>query len=129
MGYKQSRHYQVRQRAHCILLSYEGVKFSELIDFFQFSRRTIYNWMNNWEEQRLLGLYNQTARGRKPTFNEEQKTINLLHQPSFYILFLATVLLPKIYLASCLFFINSDTTNQLAKKLGIERHSIETTVI
>lgn len=70
---KQSRHYQVRQRAHCILLSYEGMKISDLIDFFQVSRRTIYNWMNDWEEQRLLGLYNQTGRGRKPTFNEEQK--------------------------------------------------------
>ena len=23
--YKESRHYQVRQRAHCILLSYKGV--------------------------------------------------------------------------------------------------------
>ncbi|MFM5890464.1 MAG: helix-turn-helix domain-containing protein, partial [Dolichospermum sp.] len=71
--YKQSRHYQVRQRAHCILLSYEGVTISELIDFFQVSRRTIYNWMNDWEDKRLLGLYNQTGRGRKPTFNEEQK--------------------------------------------------------
>jgi transposase len=71
--YKQSRHYQVRQRAHCILLSYEGVTISELMDFFQVSRRTIYNWMNDWEDKRLLGLYNQTGRGRKPTFNEEQK--------------------------------------------------------
>ncbi|WP_228037069.1 helix-turn-helix domain-containing protein [Cuspidothrix issatschenkoi] len=43
------------------------------IDFFQVSRRTIYNWMNDWEDKRLLGLYNQTGRGRKPTFNEEQK--------------------------------------------------------
>jgi transposase len=55
------------------LLSYEGVTISELIDFFQVSRRTIYNWMNDWEDKRLLGLYNQTGRGRKPTFNEEQK--------------------------------------------------------
>jgi transposase len=29
--------------------------------------------MNDWEDKRLLGLYNQTGRGRKPTFNEEQK--------------------------------------------------------
>jgi transposase len=63
----------VRQRAHCILLSYVGVTISELMDFFQVSRRTIYNWMNDWEDKRLLGLYNQTGRGRKPTFNEEQK--------------------------------------------------------
>jgi len=45
--YKESRHYQVRQRAHCILLSYKGVTIPELIEFFQVSRRTIYNWMND----------------------------------------------------------------------------------
>ena len=71
--YKQSRHYQVRQRAHCILLSYEGVTIPELIEVFQVSRRTRYNWMNDWEDNRLLGLYNRTGRGRKPTFNQEQK--------------------------------------------------------
>jgi hypothetical protein len=27
--YKQSSHYQVKQRAHCILLSYEGKTISE----------------------------------------------------------------------------------------------------
>lgn len=71
--YKQSVHYQVRQRAHCILLSYEGKRIAELIEIFQVSRGTVYNWMNDWEDNRLLGLYNQKGRGRKPTFNEEQK--------------------------------------------------------
>ncbi len=71
--YKESRHYQVRQRAHCILLSYKGVTIPELIEFFQVSRRTIYNWMNDWEERRLLGLYNRKGRGRKAIFNEGQK--------------------------------------------------------
>ncbi|MFN5066057.1 MAG: hypothetical protein ACK4V0_00305 [Aphanizomenon sp.] len=33
----------------------------------------MYNWMNDWEDNRLLGLYNQKGRGRKLAFNEEQK--------------------------------------------------------
>jgi len=71
--YKQSSHYQVKRRAHCILLSYEGATIAELMEIFQASRRTIYNWMNDWEEWRLLGLYNRPGRGRKPIFNEEQQ--------------------------------------------------------
>ncbi|MBW4457126.1 MAG: IS630 family transposase [Nostoc indistinguendum CM1-VF10] len=71
--YKQSSHYQVRQRAHCILLSYEGKPISELMEIFQVTRGTIYNWMNDWEEYRLLGLYNRPGRGRKPILNELQE--------------------------------------------------------
>jgi transposase len=71
--YKQSSHYQVKQRAHCILLSYEGKTISELMEIFQVTRGTIYNWMNDWEEYRLLGLYNRPGRGRKPIFNEIQE--------------------------------------------------------
>ena len=71
--YKQSSHYQVKQRAHCILLSYEGKTISELMEIFQVTRGTIYNWMNDWEEYRLLGLYNRPERGRKPIFNELQE--------------------------------------------------------
>lgn len=29
--------------------------------------------MNDWEEHRLIGLYNRTGQGRKPKFNEAQK--------------------------------------------------------
>ncbi len=71
--YKQSSYYQVKQRAHCILLSYEGKTISELMEIFQVTRRTIYNWMNDWEEYRLVGLYNRPGRGRKPIFNELQE--------------------------------------------------------
>ena len=43
--YKQSKYYQVRQRAHCILLSYQRYKISELMVIFRVSRNTIYNWL------------------------------------------------------------------------------------
>jgi transposase len=73
--YKQSKYYQVRQRAHCIKLSYSGYSIAELIKIFQVSRNTIYNWFDNWEESSLVGLYNHPGRGRKKTFNVEQEIL------------------------------------------------------
>ena len=47
--HKQSKYYQVRQRAHCIQLSYQGYKISELMEIFKVSRNTIYNWEKGLE--------------------------------------------------------------------------------
>ncbi len=73
--YQQSKYYQVRQRAHCIRLSYQGYKISELMAIFKVSRNTIYNWFNNWESSQLVGLYNSPGRGRKKLFDSEQAII------------------------------------------------------
>jgi len=70
--YRQSRHHQVRQRAHCILLSAQDYSIAQLMDIFGVSRKTLYNWFNQWESQGVLGLYNRPGRGRKSTFNPEQ---------------------------------------------------------
>ncbi|MBD1930318.1 MULTISPECIES: IS630 family transposase [Cyanophyceae] len=71
--YHQSRHHQVRQRAHCLILAARGVKVEELMKVFQTSYKTIYNWFNRWESEGVVGLYNKPGRGCKPTFNSEQK--------------------------------------------------------
>ena len=71
--YKASKYYQVRQRAHCIRLSYEGKKIEELMQIFGVSRNTIYNWFNHWDKFGLPGLYNEKGRGRKPLFNSQEK--------------------------------------------------------
>ncbi len=71
--YCQSRHHQVRQRAHCLILASQGVKTEELIKIFQVSYKTIYNWFNRWELEGMVGLYNKSGRGCKPRFNSEQK--------------------------------------------------------
>ncbi len=87
--YKESKYYQVRQRSqhggwicsltesiphrHCILLSYEKYKISELMTIFQVSRNTVYNWLNNWEDLGLVGLYNREGRGRKKLFDPLQQ--------------------------------------------------------
>ena len=70
--YRQSRHHQVRQRAHCILLNSQNYSIAQLMDIFHVSRKTLYNWFHNWEAQGVLGLYNRPGRGRKNTFSPEQ---------------------------------------------------------
>ena len=71
--YKQSQHSHVRQRAHCILLSFRGFKIQQLMAIFAVSRRTIHYWFERWESKKLVGLYDQMGRGRKPKLTSEQK--------------------------------------------------------
>ena len=39
---------------------------------FKVSYKTMYNWLNRWENEGMLGLYNKPGRGRKETFNSAQ---------------------------------------------------------
>jgi transposase len=64
---------QVRNRAQCIILSYERVSIPQLRKLFRVSEKTIYNWLNRWETQGLLGLYNEKGRGRKAKLSQEQQ--------------------------------------------------------
>lgn len=76
--YRQSRHHQVRQRAHCLLLISQGIRVNELQDIFQVTRKTIYNWVERWDSEGIAGLYNKPGRGRKQIFNlEQQEQINI----------------------------------------------------
>jgi transposase len=71
--YRQSRLFQVRQRAHCILLSVQGFSIEQLSQILHVSRRTIHYWFEAWEDHKLVGLYDRPGRGRKSTFTPEQK--------------------------------------------------------
>ena len=70
--YRESRHHQVRQRAHFLSLVSQGVKNQELMKIFKVSYKTMYNWLNRWESEAMLGLYNKPGRGRKQTFDSTQ---------------------------------------------------------
>jgi transposase len=71
--YKQSRHHRVRQRAHCILLSFQGYTTDHLAGMFTVDRITIYHWLNAWEQHQFPGLYDRKGPGRPPIFNADQK--------------------------------------------------------
>ena len=71
--HRQSRHRQVRQRAHFLILASGGAKIEQLIKTFQVTRKTIYNWFERWESEGILGLYNKPGRGRQATFDSAQE--------------------------------------------------------
>ena len=71
--YKKSRYHRVRQRAQCMLLSYQGYTIKELAFIFKVDRVTIYNWFNSWESKHFAGLYDRKGKGRHPILNDEQK--------------------------------------------------------
>ena len=71
--YRQSIHHQVRQRAHFLILASQQVKVKKLMEIFNISHRTIYNWLERWESEGMIGLYDKLGRGRKRTFSSEQE--------------------------------------------------------
>ena len=70
---KHSGFYRVSQRVQCIVLSSNGKSINELIDIFQVKRATVYNWFNAFEQSWFAGLYDNKAKGRKPTFTPQQQ--------------------------------------------------------
>jgi transposase len=63
---KESQHHRVRQRAHCILLSFGGKTTTELMQIFAVERLTIYHWFAAWEKRRFTGLSEHAKSGRPP---------------------------------------------------------------
>lgn len=71
--YKRSRHPRTRQRAQCLLLSYEGYSVPELVRIFRVSQVTIYHWLNAWETRRFAGLYDRPGKGNTPKLTAAQQ--------------------------------------------------------
>ena len=71
--YKESQHHRVRQRAHCILLSFSGRTTTDLMRIFAVDRLTIYHWFDAWDAHRFAGLYDHKGRGRHPKLTSEEQ--------------------------------------------------------
>jgi len=71
--YKESQHHRVRQRAHCILLSSQGINTTALMAIFSVDRITIYNWFDAWESHHFAGLYDKKRCGRPPKLTDEEQ--------------------------------------------------------
>ncbi|MEG4043093.1 helix-turn-helix domain-containing protein [Microcoleus sp. S11D4] len=63
--YRESRHHQVRQRTQLLIWVSQDFKNEKLLKIFKISYKTMYNWLNRWENKGMLGLYNKPGRGRK----------------------------------------------------------------
>ena len=57
---------QARRHAHGLLLLDQGYSFEEVARILLCCQKSVYNWVNRWLDQGLVGLYDQTGRGRKP---------------------------------------------------------------
>jgi transposase len=71
--YKESHHHRVRQRAHCILLSFQGLTTTALLAIFSVDRITLYNWFDAWEAHHFAGLYDKKRCGRPPKLTEAEQ--------------------------------------------------------
>ena len=65
-GHKNGSQFQFRNRCFCLILSSQGKSVSELTQFFDISRITIYSWFDAWEQKGIAGLMNRKGQGRKP---------------------------------------------------------------
>ena len=72
--YKESQHHRVRQRAHGILLSFQGINTTMLMTIFSVDRITLYNWFDAWEAYHFAGLYDKKRCGRPPKLTDEEQS-------------------------------------------------------
>jgi transposase len=74
-GHQQHPSAPVRDRCQCLLLSHQGKAVKELALIFSVIPLTIYSWFYRWEEQGLVGLFNQKGGGRKAILAESDREI------------------------------------------------------
>ena len=68
--------FRCRQRAQAILLSVRGFTIEALWSILDVRRDAISGWIDRWEEEGLLGLYDRPRAGRPRIYTEVE--INLL---------------------------------------------------
>lgn len=68
-GHKNGSQFQFRHRCFCLILSNQGKTVTELAQFFEVSRITVYSWFDAWETGGICALMNKPGRGRKPIFS------------------------------------------------------------
>jgi transposase len=71
--YQESQPHRVRQRAHCILLSFAGRTTTDLMHIFDVDRLTISHGFDAWESRQFAGLYDHKGRGRHPKLPREEQ--------------------------------------------------------
>ena len=74
--YRNHPTFRCRQRAHAILLSVRGFTIPQLWSILDVRRDAISDWIDRWEEEGLLGLYDRPRAGRPRIYTEVE--VNLL---------------------------------------------------
>lgn len=70
--YRHHNKHHIRQRCHSLLLSNGGMQAKEIAALFSVRTRTIYFWLDRWEQMGLSGLWIQPGRGLKARLKVEE---------------------------------------------------------
>jgi len=78
-GYKNHPKAHFRLRCHALILSNEGMSVKDITTITKTRTRTIYTWMNRWNEKGIMGLTILRGRGIKAILSDQdEELINLL---------------------------------------------------
>ena len=77
-GLRNHSKHHFRQRCQALLLSGQGKPVKELAVMYSVRTRTIYSWMDRWEDMGIAGLAIQPGRGVKPTLKAEDAGLVML---------------------------------------------------
>ncbi|SRR6266568_6961261 len=74
---------RARMRAHCLLLSHQGVSMPHIARIYQVAYRSVSSWIDQWQTGGFVGLYDQPGAGRRPTLSlDEQQKVQQYLQDS-----------------------------------------------
>lgn len=78
-AWKEGPTARVRQRAHALYLSGQRFRIPQLVSIFEVDRDTLSSWIDDWEREGLMGLYDKPRPGRPPIYTlEEQQRLQEL---------------------------------------------------
>jgi transposase len=64
---------RTRMRAHSLLLSHQGFAIPRIAQMYQVDRRSVSSWIDRWQTQGLVGLYDRPGAGRRPTLSADEQ--------------------------------------------------------
>lgn len=72
-GHKNHKKAHARQRFQALLLSDEGWQVKAIARLCHVRTRTIYTWMDRWEDMGIVGLMGLPGQGEKPKLSIKDK--------------------------------------------------------
>lgn len=77
---RNNHHYRARKRGHAVLLNAAGTTINEIAAIYRTHRTTVAQWITDWEQLGIVGLFDQQRPGRrkKLTPAEQERALVLL---------------------------------------------------
>jgi transposase len=64
---------RARMRAPSLLLSHQGLAIPHIARISQVDRRSVASWIDRWQTQGFVGLYDHPGAGRRPTLSPDEQ--------------------------------------------------------